>query len=50
MKINPISQVSYKGLNETENKRHFTDNFQTKVRNSADMQDCISVPRTIFKG
>ena len=50
MKINPISQVSYKGLNETEKKRHFTDNFQTKVRNSADMQDCISVPRTIFKG
>lgn len=31
-------------------KKKFTDNFQTKLRNSADMSDCISVPRTIFKG
>lgn len=32
------------------NKKKFTDNFQTKLKNSADMSDCISVPRTIFKG
>ncbi len=31
-------------------KKKFTDNFETKLKNSADMNDCISVPRTIFKG
>ena len=31
-------------------KKKFTDKFQTRLRNSADMNDCISVPRTIFKG
>ena len=31
-------------------KKKFTDKFQTNLRNSADMSDCISVPRTIFKG
>ena len=31
-------------------KKKFTDKFQTGLRNSADMNDCISVPRTIFKG
>ncbi|MCM1265214.1 MAG: hypothetical protein NC200_03360 [Candidatus Gastranaerophilales bacterium] len=50
MHINSISSVSYKGLNDNSDKKHFTDNFQTKVKNSADMQDCITVPRTIFKG
>ena len=31
-------------------KKKFTDKFQTGLRNSADMNDCISVPRTLFKG
>lgn len=31
-------------------KEKFTDKFQTGLKNSADMSDCISVPRTIFKG
>lgn len=31
-------------------KKHLTNNFETRLRNSADMNDCIAVPRTIFKG
>lgn len=31
-------------------KNDFLQNFQTKVKNSADMTDTIVVPRTIFKG
>lgn len=31
-------------------KRRLTDKFQTMVVNSADMNDCLTVPRTIFKG
>ena len=27
-----------------------TDKFETKLKNSTDMADCIAVPRTIFKG
>lgn len=51
MQVNTISTFSYKGTNEpSKDKKHFTDNFQTKLRNSSDMQDCVTVPRTIFKG
>jgi len=53
MNINGVSTVNFKNTSETaaETKKHkFTDNFQTKLKNSADMSDCISVPRTIFKG
>lgn len=33
-----------------DKKRKFTDIFQDGVKNSADLSDCIAVPRTIFKG
>ena len=33
-----------------EKKERFLDNFHTKIINSADMDDCVWVPRTIFKG
>lgn len=36
--------------NNSQTKRSFLDNFQTKVKNSADMNDTLVVPRTIFKG
>lgn len=36
--------------NSSPTKRSFLDNFQTKVKNSADMNDTLVVPRTIFKG
>ena len=31
-------------------KNKLTDKFETKLKNSADLNDCIAVPRTIFKG
>ncbi len=31
-------------------KNSFTDNFSTKIKNSADLNDCVSVPRSVFKG
>ncbi len=44
-KINP--NVSFK--NEPQ-KLKFTDKFYANTRNSADMNDTVVVPRTIFKG
>ena len=46
---------SIKNFNNTQNttqpkKKHLTDKFETKLKNSTDMADCIAVPRTIFKG
>lgn len=53
MKIISINSYNFKS-NTTQNsqnkKTHLTDNFQSKLKNSADMSDCITVPRTIFKG
>ena len=37
-------------VNKQEKKAKFTDKFETKLKNSADLNDCIAVPRTIFKG
>lgn len=34
----------------TSVRKSFLDNFSTKVKNSADLNDTIVVPRTIFKG
>lgn len=31
-------------------RERFTDKFQNHVKNSADMNDTVVVPRTIFKG
>ena len=51
MKVNSISAFNFGDKNTNENKKpEFIDNFQTKLKNSADMSDCVSVPRTIFKG
>ena len=44
-KINP--NVSFQ--NEPQ-KLKFTDKFYANTRNSADMNDTVVVPRTIFKG
>ena len=30
--------------------KKITDKFETYLKNSADINDCIAVPRTIFKG
>ena len=48
MKISNVSMVKFSSV--SDNKEKFTDKFQTKLKNASDMQDCIVVPRTIFKG
>lgn len=48
MSISAINSVS--SVNSQPQRQKFTDKFQTKLKNSADMSDCITVPRTIFKG
>ena len=51
MSINVQPNNSIKQTNpQLKNKSKFTDKFETKLRNSADMNDCVAVPRTIFKG
>ena len=49
----PIQSIN--NFNNVQNttqpkKKHLTDKFETKLKNSTDMADCIAVPRTIFKG
>lgn len=48
MKINNVSMIKFSSA--SDNKEKITDKFQTKLKNVSDMQDCIVVPRTIFKG
>lgn len=48
MSVSAINSVS--SVNSQQQRQKFTDKFQTKLKNSADMSDCITVPRTIFKG
>lgn len=48
MQVSAVNNISMRG-NEPQKKK-FTDKFQDKLKNSADMSDCITVPRTIFKG
>jgi len=45
----PIS-VQPNPQSNQQKRTHLTDNFSTKIKNSADMNDCVNVPRTIFKG
>ena len=48
MQVSAVSHISMRGVEPQ--KKKFTDKFQDRLKNSADMSDCISVPRTIFKG
>ena len=54
MKLLPINQVNMRGnsqaIEQKQAKKPFTNKFQENLKNSADMSDCITVPRTIFKG
>lgn len=43
-------QTAQAPLISNTKKKPFTDNFYTKIKNSADMTDTVSVPRTVFKG
>lgn len=44
MKVQSINSTYFNGKNS------FLDKIHSKVKNSADMNDTIIVPRTIFKG
>lgn len=48
MHVSAVNNISMRGTEPQ--KKKFTDKFQDKLKNSADMSDCITVPRTIFKG
>ena len=55
MKISAINSTQNIGNNVETTKEGFKkafdlENFQTKIKNSADMNDTLVVPRTIFKG
>jgi len=62
MQIKKLDSFSAGFTNKTENKnkkprtqthpkeRSFLDKFETEIINSADLNDTIKVPRTIFKG
>ena len=51
MKVQNIQQYTPKlTFNSAEQREKLTDKFSTKIKNSADMNDCVAVPRTIFKG
>ncbi len=50
MKVSEIqSYNNYKGLHETHQKREFIDKFSDSIRNPRDINDCVAVPRGIFK-
>ena len=50
MKITSIQPYNFTSQNSQNKPKSYLDNFSTKVKNSADLSDTITVPRTIFKG
>ena len=50
MKITSIQPYNFTSQNIQNKPKSYLDNFSTKVKNSADLNDTITVPRTIFKG
>ena len=50
MKITSIQPYNFTSQNIQNKPKSYLDNFSTKGKNSADLSDTITVPRTIFKG
>ena len=50
MKITSIQPYNFTSQNIQNKPKSYLDNFSIKVKNSADLSDTITVPRTIFKG
>ena len=51
MNVQKIQQYSANFKSEQQqNKEKFTDKFSSKIKNSADLNDCVAVPRSVFKG
>ena len=50
MKVSEIQTYNnFKGLHETPKKREFIDKFSDSIKNPRDINDCVAVPRGIFK-
>ena len=51
MKIQKINSTTFKNtqINKTSKKPEFIDNFLEIVQNQDDVNDCVAVPRGIFK-
>ena len=47
--VSPVNK-SDNSVQQKELKESFTDKFSTRIKNSADLNDCVSVPRSVFKG
>lgn len=51
MKVLKIQPQNYGFKSESPSKKEkFTDKFSSKIKNSADLNDCVAVPRSVFKG
>ena len=50
MKVNKIQNtISYKATQPDKQKPEFIDKFTDAIKNPRDINDCIAVPRGIFK-
>ncbi len=49
MNISKIQTITPNFRNEQPKKREFIDKFSEAVRNPRDVNDCVAVPRGIFK-
>lgn len=52
MKINPISinpKINFTQTNNKPEKKEFIDSLLSVVQNQSDVNDCVAVPRGIFK-
>lgn len=47
---NSDNRFQYNYIQPVKKKKSFLDNFETNIINSADLNDTVQVPRTIFKG
>lgn len=51
MKVHKIqSNINNFKSNTEQKKENFTDKFSSRIKNSADLNDCVAVPRSVFKG
>lgn len=51
MKVQKIQPQNYGFKSEEkQTKEKLTDKFSSRIRNSADLNDCVAVPRSVFKG
>lgn len=51
MKVNNVQQINFKSIQEQKpkQKREFIDHLMGIVQNQEDVNDCVAVPRGIFK-